>query len=284
MPFKCSVPACRGNYDEENKVSVFGYPIDEDLRKKWLLAIPRKNFTITKNSKICERHFKDDEVIYRTTLYIEKTGETISAQLKTPRLKENAVPSIFPDCPSSKSSIKKNPSKKKQRLKNASIELSVIESLNSKQSPSSKSSIKKKLSKKKQRLKNVPIKISSIESLNSKQNYDSKTTFTNFNELKKCIKDHSFSSFWTVIEKNEHMLFIHLSVNNGIPSITYAVSIDSDLFLNASFMEQRILKCKQFPLPITVDNINQVFDILDYFEKDSSDGLSSFVNIKKEYY
>ncbi|CAL1277787.1 unnamed protein product [Larinioides sclopetarius] len=51
MPYTCSVPACRGNYDAENKVHVFGFPSDKDLRDKWLRAIPRKDFTITNNSK-----------------------------------------------------------------------------------------------------------------------------------------------------------------------------------------------------------------------------------------
>ncbi|GBM79218.1 hypothetical protein AVEN_60866-1 [Araneus ventricosus] len=55
--FRCSVPACRGNYDESNKVSVFGFPNDERLREKWLHAIPRKDFNITKNSKVS---LKDD--------------------------------------------------------------------------------------------------------------------------------------------------------------------------------------------------------------------------------
>ncbi|KAF8773028.1 hypothetical protein HNY73_015723 [Argiope bruennichi] len=191
MPYKCSVLACRGNYDEENKVAVFGYPIDEALKEKWLHAIPRKNFTITKNSKVCERQFKDGEVLYRTTFYNERTGETLSSPLKKPRRKENAVSSIFPGCPtylsSSTSSIRESPSKRRKRFEQVQMERSIT------------------------------------ESLNSKQNYDSKTAFTNFNELKKCIKDHTFSSFWTIIEKNENMLFIHLSVNDGISTITYAI-------------------------------------------------------------
>ncbi|KAF8789993.1 hypothetical protein HNY73_005083 [Argiope bruennichi] len=48
--------------------------------------------------KVCERHFKDGEVLYRTTFYNESTGKTLSTPLKKPRLKENDVPSIFPDC------------------------------------------------------------------------------------------------------------------------------------------------------------------------------------------
>ncbi|KAF8788410.1 hypothetical protein HNY73_009911 [Argiope bruennichi] len=100
MPYKCLVLDCRGNYDEENKVVVFGYPTDDALKKKWLPAIPRKMFTITKNPKIYERHFKDGEVLYRTTFFNESTGETLSATLKKHRLKENAkyfswLPNIF---------------------------------------------------------------------------------------------------------------------------------------------------------------------------------------------
>ncbi|XP_055927642.1 uncharacterized protein LOC129958924 [Argiope bruennichi] len=102
---------------------------------------------------VCERHFKDGEVLYRTFFY-KSTGETLSAPLKKPRLKENAVPSIFPRCPTyllSTSSIRESPSKKRQRLEQVQIERFII------------------------------------KSLNSKQNYDSKTAFTNFNELEKCI-------------------------------------------------------------------------------------------------
>ncbi|GBO33517.1 hypothetical protein AVEN_167948-1, partial [Araneus ventricosus] len=51
MPCKCSVPACRGNYDESTKVAVFSFPNDERLREKWLHASRRTDFKITKNSK-----------------------------------------------------------------------------------------------------------------------------------------------------------------------------------------------------------------------------------------
>ncbi|CAL1299572.1 unnamed protein product [Larinioides sclopetarius] len=44
IPCKCSVPACRGNYDEANKVAVFSFLNDENLRAQWLRAIPRKDF------------------------------------------------------------------------------------------------------------------------------------------------------------------------------------------------------------------------------------------------
>ena len=52
MGFKCSVPKCRGNYNKEEKVHVFGLPKDIDLREAWIAAIPRKDFTYSKNSKV----------------------------------------------------------------------------------------------------------------------------------------------------------------------------------------------------------------------------------------
>lgn len=52
MPYTCSVPACRGNYDKDNKVHVFSFPTDKDLREKWVRAIPREDFVVSKNSKV----------------------------------------------------------------------------------------------------------------------------------------------------------------------------------------------------------------------------------------
>ncbi|CAL1265799.1 unnamed protein product, partial [Larinioides sclopetarius] len=79
----------RGNYDEANKVAVFSFPNDENLRAEWLRAIPWKDLNVKKNSKVCEKHFKDGEVLRLSTFYIEKTGETLSAPMKRPKLKQN---------------------------------------------------------------------------------------------------------------------------------------------------------------------------------------------------
>ncbi|GBM22891.1 hypothetical protein AVEN_202152-1 [Araneus ventricosus] len=67
-------------------------------------------------NSVCEKHFKDSEVLRNSTFYNEKTG-TISAPMKWPKLKGNAVPSIFPGSPSyisSSSAIRESPSKKRQ--------------------------------------------------------------------------------------------------------------------------------------------------------------------------
>ncbi|CAL1295843.1 unnamed protein product [Larinioides sclopetarius] len=55
--------------------------------------------------------------------------------MKRPKLKQNAVPSIFPGCPlymSSSSTVRESPSKKRQQLEEEQINLAVSESLDSK--------------------------------------------------------------------------------------------------------------------------------------------------------
>ncbi|KAJ2953599.1 hypothetical protein O0L34_g1205 [Tuta absoluta] len=76
MVYKCIVPRCNGNYNRENKVSVFSFPKDENLRRLWISAIPR-DFIPTVNSKVCERHFREDQLVRTAEAYDSKTGVNV---------------------------------------------------------------------------------------------------------------------------------------------------------------------------------------------------------------
>lgn len=52
MPYRCCVPLCKGNYPNGPKVSVFGFPKDVELKKHWLSAIQRKDFSPSANSRV----------------------------------------------------------------------------------------------------------------------------------------------------------------------------------------------------------------------------------------
>lgn len=52
MVNKCCVPGCAGNYTKDQKVHIFKFPKDDDLRKKWLHAIHREDFTVSKHSVV----------------------------------------------------------------------------------------------------------------------------------------------------------------------------------------------------------------------------------------
>lgn len=100
MPFKCCVPGCKGNYNSGPKVQVFSFPNEENLRKKWIISIPRKDFVPTKNSKVCKLHFADEDIISQTAaVHDSQTGEVVNIPLLNIRLKKDAVPCKFRNCP-----------------------------------------------------------------------------------------------------------------------------------------------------------------------------------------
>lgn len=69
-----------------NKRGGFRFPKDNKLKKQWVKAIKRKNFTPSKYSVLCGDHFKNEEKI---------TFNEYGLKLLRARLKPNAVPSIF---------------------------------------------------------------------------------------------------------------------------------------------------------------------------------------------
>ena len=52
MPYMCCIPSCKGNYKTGPKVQVFGFPKDEEQKRKWLCSIKRQDFTPSKTSKV----------------------------------------------------------------------------------------------------------------------------------------------------------------------------------------------------------------------------------------
>ncbi|XP_052409643.1 THAP domain-containing protein 1-like isoform X2 [Carassius gibelio] len=81
----CCVPGCR-SFSRQNKdnTSFHKFPQDRELQKKWIVKIRRDigpNFQITKNTRVCSKHFSP-ECFSRTLTGIRK-------------LKGGSVPSVF---------------------------------------------------------------------------------------------------------------------------------------------------------------------------------------------
>ncbi|XP_031348155.1 uncharacterized protein LOC116174381 [Photinus pyralis] len=98
----CFAPGCHSGYSgSSEKVSLFKVP--KNKLEEWSQRIPRADKKLTINDALCEKHFFKDDVIR------EVVTETYSYALKIPRLRENAVPSIWPNCPTylSKKPVKK---------------------------------------------------------------------------------------------------------------------------------------------------------------------------------
>ncbi|XP_055924582.1 THAP domain-containing protein 2-like [Argiope bruennichi] len=92
MPFTCCVPNCKGNYKTGPKVSVFNFPKDGNLRKRWIATIHRKDF---EPSKVCELHFVEDDFVKEARGLDINTGKVLTAPLGIKKLKEEAFPTVF---------------------------------------------------------------------------------------------------------------------------------------------------------------------------------------------
>ncbi|CAH2016120.1 unnamed protein product [Acanthoscelides obtectus] len=64
------------------------------------MAIARKNWTPSKYSAVCSRHFRESDIIRTENIVLADGPVQNNIPLKYPKLKENAVPYIFPNLPS----------------------------------------------------------------------------------------------------------------------------------------------------------------------------------------
>ncbi|XP_077558526.1 uncharacterized protein LOC144174000 [Haemaphysalis longicornis] len=128
MPDKCCVPQCRGNYTSDTKVHVFRFPRDDELRKAWIQAIPRENLVITQHTRVCELHFKYDDIIREDSYVDNATGRTVSAPMLRLRLRRDAVPSKFPGM-SAQHTIGEDPETTRERLHAAATLTALAESV-----------------------------------------------------------------------------------------------------------------------------------------------------------
>ena len=105
MVKRCCVYKCRGNYKNTATISVFRFPTNLELKNKWIKNFHReKEFTVNKESVVCAAHFHESEIIKEDA--IEKDGVILKFPRILPKLKDGAIPTIFPSYPSYLSSNK----------------------------------------------------------------------------------------------------------------------------------------------------------------------------------
>lgn len=88
MGRKCSVAKCRSNYDSNEKVTVYGFPLkDPKELESWLSSLPNiiKQESVTRNMGVCRLHWPSDT----------------SMKSVNGKLRPDSPPTIFPGCPDS---------------------------------------------------------------------------------------------------------------------------------------------------------------------------------------
>jgi hypothetical protein len=97
----CVVPGCKSGYGTKSKfppgVSKHHFPKDKASRDSWQKAIPREDWTPTDSSVICSLHFEESDFL---TEREDQNNYRKKGELKLRRLKKEAIPRRFPNCPS----------------------------------------------------------------------------------------------------------------------------------------------------------------------------------------
>ena len=86
----CSVFGCfSGDGSKETNIQQFTFPTAKNLHQKWLEQLNRKDYVPTSNSRICIKHFTDDDFLTETE-NLTKRGK----KRKSKTLKPLAVPTV----------------------------------------------------------------------------------------------------------------------------------------------------------------------------------------------
>ncbi|XP_052454900.1 uncharacterized protein LOC128015255 [Carassius gibelio] len=79
----CCVPLCVASSKFNSVLSFHTFPVDEEIRRKWIHSIRRERFNITSHTRVCSRHFISEDLIEPST----PKGRRL--------LRKGAVPTLF---------------------------------------------------------------------------------------------------------------------------------------------------------------------------------------------
>lgn len=208
MPNKCVAFGCTTGYDSSNnvgldtKTTLHSFPKDQALFDKWVKAISREDFKPSKHSRVCSLHFlPSDFVEKRQDSNVTRKKHQRKAELHKRYLKEDAIPSIFHNVPSylSENSVKRRTTTKataSSRREHEEIELGLLNA-----------SFK------------VADDISALTLAEIEQRLSSETTRP--------------TGFRTAI-LDERLIIYLLAMQNSVPVVLAAVTVDSNLTLSLS--------------------------------------------------
>ena len=214
-------------------LTVHKFPRNAERRKTWVAKVPLKNFAATNSSSLCSSHF--DENAYKiasedTNASRRDNKENITMIRKT--LKKDAIPTIWPNCPSylSKSStplrVTKNSSGSRSNEDTGETSL-MCDSL---------------------------LEESAVPSLDN---------------LRPHLDEKRFPESVTCIDKDNQVMFLSVVVSgSGRPEVRYSVILYEDLNYRI-WVNEVELKSDQMPPEITFDKIDccdQLYTILEYLD------------------
>ena len=176
--------------------------------------------------QVCELHFNPEDIERETSCFDEKTGRKLTAKLCIPRLRQGAVPSKLPNCPSylsSATSWRESPDERRSRKEEAAIQSAFVESI--------------------------------ADDLQQKQ----KIKFETLDEL--VAKLDFLDTFWTVIKQQESVLICHIA-SMPHPKITLSVAIDQNCAVKVFASEVEMKKVGSYSIPTCINDVDSLGKLL----------------------
>ncbi|KAL3191856.1 hypothetical protein MRX96_059366 [Rhipicephalus microplus] len=193
---------------------------------------------------VCERHFKAEDIARETSYIDQATGRTVTTPLSRLRLRAEAVPTVFPDCPSYlsiESSRREDPESKQMRLEAAFLEKVLAESI---------------LTAKKEEEADKLCDLKDV---------------ANFVRGKKL-------TFLHVIECSDHVILAHIC-NDDAPWIKYSVVVKTDLTLTVNVAKASVKRLgSKMVVPSVIDSKRRLLELLEGVEGFDSAQRSSSEN------
>ena len=65
MVNSCLVYGCKSNNNNKDKtdyVKIFKFPEESERRAEWIRKIPNRNLIVSKNSRVCIKHFEENDI------------------------------------------------------------------------------------------------------------------------------------------------------------------------------------------------------------------------------
>ena len=133
MVYTCCVTKCDSGYrssKNKEKVAMFRFPVNEEMRGNWIRAIPRENLNVTSSTRVCLKHFSEGDFENTSTDRCKSRQQKRDSQdLKRLRLKPTAVPHIFqglskylPKTPTAKQTTSASTASARLELENLQIQ------------------------------------------------------------------------------------------------------------------------------------------------------------------
>ncbi|XP_077512600.1 uncharacterized protein LOC144123693 [Amblyomma americanum] len=231
---RCCVPGCRGNYDTGPKVRVFAFPKDASRRESWIRAIPRKDFTPSVHSKVCELHFQENDLIRKLSHFDAASGKTLTVEIERVHLVSDAVPSIFPNCPaylSTNHTRRESPASKRARMEDEALGKAIK------------------------------------SSMETKKDEEQRIAIASFQDLKHKISGIGNSDFSTISVNSRCVMFLRIEENPS-PHVRFSVTVFADLSLSVS---AGMIKLNSLPcggaIPEAVRDTSTLSVLLEQLEK-----------------